>query len=124
MKTIKLCIVLIITLIFFSFQSSQQLIGKWEVVEVLFKGKKDNNVSESKKWLKFNNDSTLEGGSIDLKVNKSGSWVYNESNNELTLKSDNRTEEEKYYINKVNSDSLVIRSLTKKGLLIYFVKHK
>jgi len=108
MKHLKTLLLAIAVFTFLSFQSIDKLNGKWQIIKIEINGTENVMGSESKKYIQFNEDGTLVGGEMEKEPNRFGSWIYNKADNLLTLKTDNKTEEEQFTLESVAKDTLVL----------------
>lgn len=96
MKHIKTIILVVTIFSFLSFQTTDSIEGKWELVKM---EDGDGTVKEGNgRWMHFMKDGVLEGGNSPGKTNRTGTWTYDSKTKELSFGSEKRHPGEGTYI--------------------------
>lgn len=88
MKYIKVVILSVFICSFLSFQTTDSLVGTWELYKM-----QDADGSEketSGRWMAFLADGVLEGGNSPGKTDRTGKWTYDEATKQLSIESERK----------------------------------
>ncbi len=105
---------------FISKPKVKHLIGTWEIYKVQKKNKSPKENRE--KFLQFDEDGTIQGGSIGDAPSKNGTWTLDDTNLILTLNTaEGNKDDGEYSIVKLNKREMI---LLKNAYTIFFEKIK
>jgi len=124
MKSLKTPLILVIVFTLLSFQSIDKILGKWEIDKVTV-NTVEQEKEEDRNYIEFLENGIVNSyitneGTIDTE--HSGTWIYNEDENILTVKEEYVPEEE-YKIVKLDNENLIMKSVNKEEdvvIEIYF----
>ncbi len=124
MKSLKTPLILVLVFTLLSFQSIDKIIGKWEIDKVTV-NTVEQEKEEDRNYIEFLENGIVNSyitneGTIDTE--HSGTWIYNEDENILTVKEEYVPEEE-YKIVKLDNENLIMKSVNKEEdvvIEIYF----
>ena len=124
MKSLKTPLILVLVFTLLSFQSIDKIIGKWEIDKVTVNSIEQEK-EEDRNYIEFLENGIVNSyitneGTIDTE--HSGTWIYNEDENILTVKEEYVPEEE-YKIVKLDNENLIMKSVNKEEdvvIEIYF----
>lgn len=105
---------------FTSKPKGKHLVGTWEIYKIQKKNKTPKENRE--KFLQFNKDGTVQGGSIGDAPSKNGTWTLDDTNLILTLNTaEGNNVDGEYSIVKLNKREMI---LLKNAYTIFFEKIK
>ncbi|MFK7748754.1 MAG: hypothetical protein AB8B65_10205 [Kordia sp.] len=88
MKHIKAVLLVVTIFSFLSFQTSDSVVGKWEMYKM---ESGDGEAREmSGRWMEFMEDGALKGGNTFATTDRTGNWEYNAKTKELTISSEEK----------------------------------
>ena len=124
MKSLKTPLILVLVFTLLSFQSIDKILGKWEIDKVTV-NTVEQEKEEDRNYIEFLENGIVNSyitneGTIDTE--HSGTWIYNEDENILTVKEEYVPEEE-YKIVKLDNENLIMKSVNKEEdvvIEIYF----
>ncbi|MFQ3239679.1 MAG: hypothetical protein ACI9NI_001992 [Olleya marilimosa] len=124
MKSLKTPLIIVLVFTLLSFQSIDKILGKWEIDKVTV-NTVEQEKEEDRNYIEFLENGIVNSyitneGTIDTE--HSGTWIYNEDENILTVKEEYVPEEE-YKIVKLDNENLIMKSVNKEEdvvIEIYF----
>lgn len=119
MKKFKICLILILTMVFIytcsqEISVQEKIKGKWKMVKVkeLSEDVTERHNPDKNRWIRFIKDRKIEGGGLfesgrDNVKENSGKWFYDKNENELYLDSDAGEDDDSYWSVTVRGNTML-----------------
>ena len=110
----------------YGYSQEKVIIGHWVLEKLEYQQEKDTAAYEntsSQRWVKFKKNHTLEHGSYTDQISGTGTWEYDNKNNQIIIFFDNSIKPEGdkiiWELSKLTKNEMIIGAPTKNGKYLY-----